>query len=73
MSILTMMGSLKLEEIQLVRLNVIDRRVAQSPSKFCFTFTNTFCGLFTRQIHDINPKDVGNVPPMLKKTTVKKA
>lgn len=37
-------------------LHITDWRFAQSPSSYCSLWLNTFCGLLTRWISDINPK-----------------
>lgn len=38
------------------------RRSIPSPSKLCPCFTNTPCRIFTRWIHEIDTKNLGNVP-----------
>lgn len=42
--------------------NVIGFKFIQSPSKFCIHFPNTFCGLSTPWIREINPKEKVNIP-----------
>lgn len=39
-----------------------ERRLVQSPFKFCLHFPNTLHRLFTKRIREINPEDLGGVP-----------
>lgn len=48
------------QNIRSLHLDVTDRSFVQSPTKFCPPLSKRF--LFTRWIHVINPKVLGNIP-----------